>query len=93
MPWLESIDTHITWLSEGQIASTHDDLSSFAPDFLLRAPLSAIRRGEGDSPLSKNSLYAFPFFLEIVTYPGDEDNATFAITSFFLTTPGCVLVP
>ncbi|ETW76853.1 hypothetical protein HETIRDRAFT_389894, partial [Heterobasidion irregulare TC 32-1] len=93
MPWLQPINPHIAWLSKEQVEITHDDLSSFAPDFLLRAPHSAIRRNEGDSPLSKNPLYAFPFFLEIITYPGDEDNAAFAIPSFFLTTPGCVLTP
>ena len=83
----------MTTLSDTQLATKHDDLSSFAPDFLLRAPQSSVSRSEDDQPFSKNSLYALPFFFEIVTYPGDEDNAAFSIPSFFLSTPGCVLVP
>ncbi|ETW82347.1 hypothetical protein HETIRDRAFT_418191 [Heterobasidion irregulare TC 32-1] len=93
MSWLQPIDEHTTTLSEAQLATNHDDLSSFAPDFSLRAPQSSVPRSEDDQPFSKNSLYTLPFFFEIVTYPGDEDNATFSIPSFFLSTPGCVLVP
>ena len=90
---MRPIENLLKYLTEDELIQRHDNFDSFAPDFLLRAPRTAVLRSGSDDPLSINSYYSLHFFLETVAYPGDEDTATFVVSSFFLLTPGCTLMP
>ncbi|ETW82175.1 hypothetical protein HETIRDRAFT_115597 [Heterobasidion irregulare TC 32-1] len=93
MTLMRPIENLLKYLIEDELIQRHDNFDSFAPDFLLRAPRTAVLRSGSDNPLSINSYYSLHFFLETVAYPGDEDTATFVVSSFFLSTPGCTLMP
>ena len=91
MHWIRPILTHTAFISPDEVRKRHNSREeSFLPDFLLYAPNDTDAQTEDVDPWA-DPTYALPFFLDLITYPGDEGSAEMAISGFFLPTPGCTL--
>ncbi|ETW76950.1 hypothetical protein HETIRDRAFT_328125 [Heterobasidion irregulare TC 32-1] len=91
MHWIKPIETYITYISQDEVLRRHDGLEeSFLPDFLLHCPSYVDTRLQSKDQWN-NPKYTLPFFLDVITYPGDEGSADMAIPGFFVPTPGCTL--
>ena len=90
--WLRPIEDELTFISTSDIVERHENFESFLPDFLLHAPHILDYPIETESYDWTSSTYSLPFFLEIISYPGDEASADMAIPGFFQPTPNCTLV-
>ena len=90
MHWIRPILTHTAFVSPDEVCERHDSPEEFLPDFLLHASNDTDAQTEGVH-LSTDPKYALPFFLDMITYSGDEGSAEMAIPGFFLPTPGYTL--